>query len=653
MGQDRRRHTRHPVVAPVQVTAGTDTGDGILHDLSAGGASVGIPLDIHLGAEIRIAVEGLGEVHGKVVRRRERLGVAFQADTVGIESFADKVLRLVETLAEKRLIMVIEDSPTQAIALQAMFEREGFRVICLPTAEGALEVLTTTLPDLIIVDFHLPGIQGDEFCRRLRLNFVTQSLPILMLTADRDEEAELRGLESGATDYVRKSDDPDLLKLRVQALLRDAPTEKGEVELRDIPFHRPRLLLIDDSPTWLEWLGDELKRDGEFEIELASSGSEGVAKAQLGSFDCILTDMVMTDMDGATVAQHLARMRGGGSHYPAIIVLSAHETKHNAAQALEAGANDFIGKSASAGIVKARIRAALRQAFLHEQHRTIIRGLRRQADDLERMVAERTRNLSREIEERRQMEYDLRRAKEMADAANRAKSEFLANMSHELRTPLTAIIGFAEMIHYQVAGMPQALTADKQREYMEHILDSARHLLEVINDVLDLARIEGGRITLAEEAIEVSDLLNRAWRFVRNQAEGKGIAFEARLPGSRVNLFLDLRLMTQVLLNLFSNAVKFTPEGGRILVKVEADPGSEPSIAVTDTGIGIPADRIESVLLPFGQVESALVRNFQGTGLGLSIAKSFVELHGGQLALASREGEGTTVTITLPAGRLR
>jgi two-component system NtrC family sensor kinase len=652
LGQERRRHARHPVVAPVHVTSGATAGDGILHDLSEGGASVGVPLDIHLGAEVRIVVEGLGEVQGKVVRRKERLGVAFQPGDANSDTFAEKVLRLVEVLSEKRLVMVVEDSPTQAITLQAMLEEVGHRVICLPTAEAALEVLTSVLPDLIIVDYHLPGIQGDEFCRRLRLTFATQSLPLLMLTADRDEEMELRGLESGATDYLRKGVDPDLLRLRVQTLLREPREEREELELGEISFRRPRILVVDDSPTWLEGMAAELRRDGEFEVETASTGIDGLEKIRIGVFDCVLTDMIMTDIGGAELSQQVAAMRGGNPYSPTIIVLSAQETKENAALALEAGANDFIGKSTSIKVIRARVRAALRQAFLLEQHRSIINGLRRQADDLERMVAERTRTLSREIEERRQVEDDLRRAKDLADAANRAKSAFLANMSHELRTPLTAIIGFAEMIQTGAGGASIGLPAKKRDEYIDHILYSSRHLLEVINDVLDLARIEGGKVTLTEDPIEVSDLLNRAWKFVRAKAESQGLAFEAILPSNRITLRVDARLLTQALLNLLANAVKFTPPGGRVTVVVTAPPGQDVTIAVADTGIGIPEDRLETVLQPFGQVEPATARNFQGTGLGLTIAKSFVELHDGKLTLSSIEGQGTTVTIVLPPDRL-
>ncbi|MGE5534146.1 MAG: ATP-binding protein [Acidobacteriota bacterium] len=233
--------------------------------------------------------------------------------------------------------------------------------------------------------------------------------------------------------------------------------------------------------------------------------------------------------------------------------------------------------------------------------------------------------------------------KTRAEEANRAKSEFLANMSHELRTPLNAIIGFSEIMQ---SGMFGPLGAEKYKEYCSDIHQSGQYLLEVINDILDMSKIEAGRIRLCIEELELDKLLAEAMRVISGRADDKHLLVQADID-SGLRLSADRRALKQIVLNLLSNAVKFTPARGQIKVRGHAA-GGFVRIAIMDTGIGIPTDALAKLGRPFEQVESQLTKSHQGSGLGLAIAKSLTELHGGVMRIRSAPGRGTIVVVKLP-----
>ena len=235
--------------------------------------------------------------------------------------------------------------------------------------------------------------------------------------------------------------------------------------------------------------------------------------------------------------------------------------------------------------------------------------------------------------------------KTRAEEANQAKSKFLANMSHELRTPLNAIIGFSEIME---SGMFGPLGADKYIEYARDIRESGEYLLDVINDILDMSKIEAGGIRLAPEAVELDSLLADCIRVVSTRAGEKNLALNSQVEAG-IHLNADRRSLKQIALNLLSNAVKFTPDGGAVSVRARIR-GSRVSIAINDNGIGIARQALHKLGRPFEQVESQLTKRHQGSGLGLAIAKSLVELHGGTMRIRSRLGRGTMVVVRLPAG---
>jgi len=251
--------------------------------------------------------------------------------------------------------------------------------------------------------------------------------------------------------------------------------------------------------------------------------------------------------------------------------------------------------------------------------------------------------LERQTQELADLAEKYAEEKTRAEEASQAKSKFLANMSHELRTPLNAIIGFSEMMG---AGMFGPLGPDKYREYCTDIHQSGQYLLEVINDILDMSKIEAGRIRLDQEEIALEAFLNDAMRVVSTRAHDKNLDLVADISrGARMRA--DHRLLKQIVLNLLSNAVKFTPQGGRVVIRGRAS-DSAVTIAIADSGIGIPKDALAKLGRPFEQVESQLTKSHQGSGLGLAIAKSLTELHGGTMRIRSQPGRGTIVLLRLP-----
>lgn len=245
---------------------------------------------------------------------------------------------------------------------------------------------------------------------------------------------------------------------------------------------------------------------------------------------------------------------------------------------------------------------------------------------------------------------DLYRAKEEAEAANRSKSSFLAHMSHELRTPLNAILGFSEVMAHETLG---PLDNAQYRDYVRHIHSSGGHLLALINDLLDLSKIEAGKLELWEEVVDLRALFERCRVFVGEPAHHKGLMLSIAVDPRLTAVTCDARKIKQVVVNLLSNAVKFTPAGGHVDLEAQVDDGGDVVIRVCDNGVGIAAHDLKHVMAPFGQARQALIRNSEGTGLGLPLSKALVELHGGSLTLDSRQGVGTTVTVRLPGRAVR
>jgi PAS domain S-box-containing protein len=256
-------------------------------------------------------------------------------------------------------------------------------------------------------------------------------------------------------------------------------------------------------------------------------------------------------------------------------------------------------------------------------------------DQLQQLVDEQTR--------------DLVKARDAAEAANRVKSLFLGSMSHELRTPLNAIIGFSDAMKSQIYG---AIENPKYEEYIDLIYGSGKHLLQLINDILDVSAIEAGELSVEEVAVDMGDIISACQSLVEQRAAVAGVCIYTKIPDAPPPLFIDERRIKQIILNLLTNSIKFTPEGGSITIECSLNEKGDLILSVADTGIGMTGEDISIALTQFGQVDQSLIRNNEGTGLGLPITKSLVEMHDGTMDVFSAPGEGTKVTLTFPSTRL-
>jgi PAS domain S-box-containing protein len=254
-----------------------------------------------------------------------------------------------------------------------------------------------------------------------------------------------------------------------------------------------------------------------------------------------------------------------------------------------------------------------------------------------------------DITARKRVEMELRAAKEEAEAASQAKSDFLAHMSHELRTPLNAVLGFAEVLKNELFG---PLGDGRYRDYSHDIYNSGKHLLDVINDILDLAKIEAGHLQLNETHADLREIMAACERLVAETARTRHIKLDMAVPETSLMLRADVVQLRQILLNLLSNALKFTASGNRVGCAATRAPDGGMLIEVTDTGIGMTPEEVIMALQPFQQIENVFTRRYEGTGLGLPLTKALVELHGGSLVLDSAPGRGTTARVWLPASRI-
>lgn len=560
-------------------------------------------------------------------------------------------------MSAQPLIMIVEDSPTQRVKLQFVLEGEGLDTICAESAEEALEQFGHHRPDLVIVDYHLPGIQGDELCRQLRMNINTQSIPILMLTMDQTTAAELHSLQSGADDYVAKSEDNDILMLRVHGLLRKA-RERSSILSTDVSLYsQARVLVIDDSPTYLEFIATELVREG-YHVVTARSGIEGLAILAEEPFDCVMVDLVMPNVDGPLVCKKLTADRDPTELPAVILMISAHETKENVTRALEAGADDFVGKSSDIAVIKARVRALLRRKFLLEQNRRIIEefkhkemeALRAKAEkaaaEAKAALAEELRQANRELEEANQKLRDtqtqLVHSEKMASLG-----QLVAGIAHEINNPLSFVASHVYTVKSWLTGVLERdadrlsePSGEKLNKAVLRIGDMAQGLDRVKSLVVKLrtfSRLDEGEIQDAD----IHESIETVLLFLQHRI-GERIRVVTDY-GPENMLCCRSGQLNQVLMNVISNAVDAVEGAGTLTIRTRVE-GGRYVITVQDSGRGISPEVRQRIFDPFFTTKPV----GQGTGLGLSISYGIVQAHNGNIHFESEEGKGTTVTISIP-----
>jgi signal transduction histidine kinase len=373
------------------------------------------------------------------------------------------------------------------------------------------------------------------------------------------------------------------------------------------------ILVVDDDPIVRSLMRATLAHDG-FAVIEAEDGVEGCRLYEEHRPDLLLVDVIMPRMDGYELCREL-RSHPQSAYVP-IVVATSLDDLPSIARAYDAGATDFIPKPINWLVLNHRVRYILRASRAFEE-------LRR---NQERLIA----------------------AKEAAEAANRAKSEFLANMSHELRTPLNAIIGFSGMMSDRMFGPLN----ERYLDYANIIGSSGRHLLAIITDILDLAQADADKLVLAEERVDLGEVVELGSSIVQDMARRAQIDFRSEIEAPLPPMIGDPAKLTQILVNLLSNAIKFTAPGGKVRLKVGRPAHRGITLRVEDTGIGMAADQIPIALAPFGQIETGLSRKYDGVGLGLPLTKRLIELHGGTIEIDSELGKGTVVSAHLPEERL-
>ena len=516
------------------------------------------------------------------------------------------------------IIAVIDDRATNRTILAKLATGLGDGIVVRAFADPreALDWAAETTPDLIITDYKMPTMDGAEFIQAFRSMPMCYDVPVIVVTVYEDRAFRYRALDAGATDFLISPFDHREFRARIHNLL---------VMRRQQEIIRRRAFSLEERLLLTNRLREEETRQSRERLKciidtvpamicVTDSGGQCILA---NSCFCSFFELAEDQIIGRSLWQWIGSNRATNHKAYDEQVFARGEPCE-----FEEDHTDHDGT---------------RRTFL-----TVKVPLRDSSDGVGTVVT-----VSTDITERKEAEALLVRAKEAAEAASLTKTQFLANTSHELRTPLNAIIGFAEILEGEFHG---PIGNSKYRQYVSDILVSAQHLLNLINDILDVSRIESGRVELSEGKIDLKRSVSAVLRLVQPRVDEAQVQLKAAIPDGLM-LFADERKLKQIVLNVVSNAVKFTPPGGVVSVAAERDGDGSTEIRVMDTGIGIPEKDIPTAMARFGRVRTPPGFAQSGTGLGLPLAIDLMRLHGGTLDIASAIGHGTTVTIKFPRER--
>ncbi len=523
-----------------------------------------------------------------------------------------------ESGVKLQTVVIVDDRVTNLKILERLAcSLEGVEVKTFDRPQSALDAFATSPPDLVITDFNMPELDGAAFIRHIRGIPACVDVPVIVITAYEDRDLRYQALEAGATDYLLSPVDHHEFRVRSRNLLT---------------LRRQQLLLKARASSLEEQMVEESRRHQD---ALRESH-----ELLLRVIDAVPVTVVATDRDGRYVFVNDWFVRSTGKKAAAII-----------GQRPDAVSNDQHASEETER--DRRIIAGLEQPGSCEETIKTPTGEERVLLTTKALLKDQAGRpmlvvtVALDITERKEAELTLVAAKEEAELASRSKSEFLANMSHELRTPLNAIIGFSQVMADEVMG---PMGSPRYTGYARDICASAQHLLGIISDILDVSKLEAGKVELDEEEAEIPQIVRDVLQLVAERARALDIAIDTdiapRLPRYRV----DSLKLKQVLLNLITNAIKFSHPGGHVELSARLAK-NELEIVVTDHGIGMDKMEIETAVTRFGQVASTWSRRHAGTGLGLPLAIGLVELHGGRLTIESVKDAGTTVRVFLPAER--
>lgn len=524
-----------------------------------------------------------------------------------------------EPSLNRQTVAIVDDRATNLKILERLAKTlgEGVDVKIFDRPHKALDGFRVAPPDLVITDFNMPELDGAEFVRRFRAIPACVDIPVIVITSYEDRALRYQALEAGATDFLLSPVDHHEFRVRSRNLLT---LRRQQLQLKERASALEQKIQIE-----AERHKDALKESHELLMRV---------------IDAVPVAVAATDRDGRYVFVNDWFSRRVAKPVNQIIGLTPIELR------------DDLNAHASMERDR-RIVAGIDQPSTFEETVPVSQGKRRVLLTTKALLREPSGRpalvvtASLDITDRKEAELGLIQAKEEAEIASRSKTEFLANMSHELRTPLNAIIGFSQVMAEQHMG---PLGSQRYVGYARDICTSAQHLLGIIGDILDVSKLEAGKVELDEDDTELSSVIRDVMQLVGERARSLEVEIGIDIPSSLPRLRADSLKLKQVLLNLITNAVKFSQAGARVLLSARFDEDGF-HVAVADEGIGMDQGEIETAVTRFGQVASPWSRRHPGTGLGLPLAIGLVELHGGRLHIQSQKGIGTTVTFTLPPSR--
>ena len=506
-------------------------------------------------------------------------------------------------------ILIAEDSPDIRALIQMLLEAEGHRVTAVEDGRAAVATAREERPELILMDLSLPILSGWEATRQIRTDPATASIPILAVTAHAMHGDRERALAAGCDGFIAKPISEDTFASRVISFINSRKAAPGEASEKREPSgpEAGRILVVDDQAEVAELLKTDLESDGH-SVALATSAAQALSLFDADNpFELAVIDVMLGGNSGYDLTETLTSRSG---EYIPVLLVTAGTIDRERGYAV--GADDFIGKPIETVELRARARSLIR--------------------------------VGRAVREQRRVGQERSEAYRKLEELDRLKSDFLSTVSHELRTPLNTIILLAHQLERGSGGANGPPQRDRDVRLLR---EAAEALRQMINNILDLAKLEAGQRDLHPERVAIRDLLQETANLLEPQAREKGL--ELRVEADRElpeTVHLDREKVSRVLVNLLSNAVKYTRSGS---VVVRASPWqASVSFEVRDTGSGIPADLVAKAFEPFQQIRTRMGEAPRGTGLGLSISKQLVEVMGGDLILESKEGAGTSVRFTLP-----
>jgi signal transduction histidine kinase len=532
-------------------------------------------------------------------------------------------------LSSTRRLLVADDDPERLKALVERLQGEGFDVLSAQDGLEALDQAREELPDAIILNLLLRRIDGLRVCEILKSNPATTNIPVLLMAgvhvdADEGKRALAAGADRFLTDLGPLSTgsgrelgtDQDIVQA-VRGLLGSEP----ELETR------PVLLAIDDDPDNRAFLTKAVSKAG-FDVVTAPNAAQARRQLDGRRPALIFLDVQMPEESGLSLLPQMLR------DYPesVVVMMTAYGSEQVAAEALRGGADDYIAKPIDLHRLRELLERNLEKQRLRAERQSLVARLK-----------DSNRYLMRQHAALRRADEEILQVNRQLEQSSRYKSEFLANMSHELRTPLNAIMGFSEIL----LDATMNLTAGERTEFLRNIHSSGQHLLGLINDILDLAKIEAGKMDLHAEDMPVMEALHEVTAILDPMARQQGLHLRTLGAADAGVIKADRSKFKQVLYNLVSNAVKFTPAPGTITLSVKDSP-EQLTVSVEDTGIGMKPEDLPKLFREFEQIDGSYTRRYQGTGLGLALCRRFVEMHGGRIWAESQFGKGSIFTFTIP-----